>query len=78
MFKESEIAESADRSKASEPGEAVTRLIAELGVAKLIGLVADITHEEADRLLLAGDRQNAASHMRDFRIVQRAAEVLRT
>jgi hypothetical protein len=67
----------AEVSKQSEPGEVVTRLIVELGVARLIGLIADIMHEEADRLLMAGDRQNAASHTGDLRIVQRAAELLR-
>jgi hypothetical protein len=66
-----------EQPNASEPVTVVSRLITELGVARLIGLVADITHEEADRLLMAGDRQNAARHMRDFRIVQRAAEPLR-
>lgn len=69
--------QSVEVSKQSEPGEVVTRLITQLGVARLIALVADITHEEADRLLMAGDRQNAVSHMRDFRIVQRAADLLR-
>jgi hypothetical protein len=36
----------------------------------LVGLIADITREEADDLLVAGDPQNAASHMRDFWIVR--------
>lgn len=74
---ESEAAKSAKGSRASEPGKAVTRLITELGVARLVGLIAAITREEADDLLVAGDPQNAASHMRDFWIVERAAAMLR-
>lgn len=58
--------------------QTITRLVADLGVSQLLGLVADITEAESDRLLMAGDRQKATRYMRDFRIVQRAVEMLRT
>lgn len=57
--------------------QTITRLVADLGVSQLLGLVADITEAESDRLLMAGDRQKATRYMRDFRIVQRAVEMLR-
>lgn len=57
--------------------QTVTRLVTDLGVSQLLGFVADITEAESDRLLMAGDRQKATRYMRDFRIVQRAVEMLR-
>ena len=55
---------------------AISRLVAQLGVAELIAVIADMTKEKSDRLLLAGDRQKATQCMRDFRILQRAAQML--
>jgi hypothetical protein len=55
----------------------IGRLVAQLGVAELIAVIADMTKEESDSLLLAGDRQKASQWMRDFRILQRAAQMLR-
>ncbi len=52
---------------------AVSRLIAQLGVGGLVALIAEITEEQSDCVLLSGERQKAAQCMRDFRILQRAA-----
>jgi len=57
--------------------EAITRLVADFGAARLLGFVADVTEAEADRSLMAGDRQRATRCMRDFRIIQRAVTMLR-
>ena len=68
------------RTQATEEVDArqmITRLVADFGVARLVGFVADVAEAEADRSLLAGDRQKAARCMRDFRIIQRAATMLR-
>ncbi len=68
------------RTRAIEEVDArqtITRLVADFGVARLLGFVADVTEAEADRLLMAGDRQRATRCMRDFRIIQRAVTMLR-
>lgn len=57
--------------------QTITRFVADLGVRQLLGFVADITEAESDRLLIAGDRQKAARYVHDFRVVQRAMEMLR-
>jgi len=55
---------------------AVSQLIAKLGVGALVALIAEITEQKSDYLLLSGERQKAAQCMRDFRILQRAAQTL--
>jgi len=55
----------------------ISRLVAQFGVAELIAVIADMTKEKSDSLLLAGERQKAVQCMRDFRILQRAAQMLR-
>ena len=54
----------------------VTTLIAQLGVGGLVALIAEITEQQSDYLLLSGERQRANQCMRDFRILQRAAATL--
>lgn len=56
----------------------ITRLVAELGVARLLMLVAEVVDAESDRLLVGGDRQEVHRYRREFRIVQRAVQMLRT
>lgn len=60
----------------TDPEPIVRRLIGAVGIADLMRMIADMTQEEADRLLMAGDRVNAAARMREFRIVERAAGLL--
>ena len=55
---------------------AVSRLIEQLGVEGLVALIAEITEEQSDYFLLSGERQKAAQCIRDFRILQRAAQAL--
>ncbi|OFW27932.1 MAG: hypothetical protein A3H97_10215 [Acidobacteria bacterium RIFCSPLOWO2_02_FULL_65_29] len=55
---------------------AVTRLLAQLGVGGLVALIAEMTEQQSDYFLLSGERQKAAQCMRDFRILQRAAQTL--
>ena len=55
---------------------AVSGLIEQFGVDGLVALIAEITEQQSDYLLLSGERQKAAQCMRDFRILQRAAQVL--
>jgi hypothetical protein len=59
-----------------DPVPAVSRLIAQLGVGGLVALIADITEQQSDYFLLSGERQKASQCMRDFRILQRAAQGL--
>ena len=54
----------------------VSRLIEQFGVEGLVALIAEITEQKSDYLLLSGERQKAAQCMRDFRILQRAAQML--
>ena len=55
---------------------AVSRLIVQLGVGGLVALIAEITEQDSEYFLLSGDRRKAAQCMRDFRILQRAAQAL--
>jgi hypothetical protein len=55
---------------------AVSQLIADFGVAGVVALIAEITEQEADYLLLSGERQKAARCMRDVRVLQRAVQML--
>lgn len=57
---------------------AVSRLITQLGVAGVVALIAEITEQQSDYFLLSGERQKATQCMRDFQILQRAAQVLGT
>ena len=57
---------------------AVSRLIAQLGVGGLVALIAEITEQQSDHFLLSGERQKAAKCLRDFRVLQRAGQVLGT
>jgi hypothetical protein len=54
----------------------VTTLITQLGVGGLVALIAEITEQQSDYFLLSGERQKAGQCMRDFRILQRAAQTL--
>ena len=54
----------------------VSQLITRLGVAGLVALIAEITEQQADYLLLSGERQKAAQCMRDFRVLQQATRML--
>lgn len=54
----------------------VSRLIEQFGLEGLVALIADITEQKSDYFLLSGERQKAAQCMRDFRILQRAAQML--
>ena len=54
----------------------VSRLIEQLGVGGLVALIAEITEQQSDYFLLSGERQKATRCMRDFRILQRAAQAL--
>lgn len=54
----------------------VTMLITQLGVGGLVALIAEITEQQSDYFLLSGERQKAGRCMRDFRILQRAAQSL--
>jgi hypothetical protein len=64
-----------------QPGDAVaavSRLIAQVGVAGLFALIAEITQQQSDDLLLSGERQKATPYIRDVRILQPAEHVLGT
>lgn len=54
----------------------VTTLITQLGVAGLLVVMAEISEQQSDRLLLSGERQKAWQCMRDFRVLERAAQTL--
>jgi hypothetical protein len=54
----------------------VSRLIAQLGVGELVALIAEVTEQQSEYLLLSGERHKAAHCMRDARILQRAAQAL--
>lgn len=54
----------------------ISSLIAQLGVAALVALIAEITEQQSDYFLLSGERQKAAQCMRDVRILHRAAQML--
>ena len=62
--------------RAGDAVAAISRLIAQLGVTGLVALIAEITEQQSDYFLLSGERQKATQCMRDFRILQRAAQVL--
>ena len=67
------------KSQRADWGDAVASvsgLIEQFGVGGLVALIAEITEQQSDYLLLSGERQKAAQCMRDFRILQRAAQVL--
>lgn len=55
---------------------AVSRLIAQLGVAGLVALIAEISEQQSDYFLLSGERQKATQCMRDVRILRRAVQGL--
>jgi hypothetical protein len=55
----------------------VRRLIGELGLAALVGLMADMTEEESEALSLSGETLKAAQYKREARILHRAATQLR-
>jgi hypothetical protein len=68
------------RTQAAEELEArqtIARLVADFGMTRLLGFVADVAEAEADHLFIVGDRQKATRYMRDFRILQRAVTALR-
>jgi hypothetical protein len=54
----------------------VSELIRNLGVAGVVALIAEITEQQADYLLLSGERQKATRCMRDVRVLQRAVQML--
>jgi len=56
----------------------VDRLIAQLGLDGLVALIAEVTEQQSDYLLLSGEHQKAAQCMRDVRTLQRAAQALRS
>jgi hypothetical protein len=67
------------KSSRAEEGDmipVVTTLVAQLGVGGLISLIAEITEQQSDYFLLSGERQKANQCMRDFRILQRALDML--
>lgn len=56
----------------AEEFEAVDRLrcaVAQLGFARTLRVLAEIVHEEAERLLQAGDRRRAATYARTFQVL---------
>jgi len=68
-------------SRRAHEGDAVAavgQLIEQFGVEGLVALIAEITEQQSDYLLLSGERQKAARCMRDFRILERAAQMLRS
>jgi hypothetical protein len=71
------MSQTVETSTERDPGAVVRHLIHTVGVASLMRLIAEVTEDEADRMLMNGDRVKAAAQMREFRIVQRAAELLR-
>jgi hypothetical protein len=67
------------KSSRAEEGDlipVVTTLITQLGVGGLVALIAEITEQRSDYFLLSGERQKAGQCIRDFRILQRAAQTL--
>jgi hypothetical protein len=64
------------RADGDDSVAAVSRLIDQFGVEGLIALIAEITEQRSDYFLLSGERQKAAQCMRDFRVLQRAAQML--
>jgi Tfp pilus assembly protein PilN len=68
------------KSQRADEGDSVatvSRLIEQFGVEGLVALIAEITEQQSDYLLLSGERQKAAQCMRDVRTLQRAAQMLR-
>jgi hypothetical protein len=55
----------------------VSRLIAQLGLEGLIAVV-EVTEQQSDYLLMAGEHQKAAQVRRKARTLQRAAQTLGT
>ncbi len=64
------------RADESDSVATVSRLIEHFGLEGLVALIAEITEQRSDYFLLSGERQKAAQCMRDFRILQRAAQML--
>lgn len=56
----------------------VSRLIAQLGLEGLIAVVVEVTEQQSDYLLMAGEHQKAAQVRRKARTLQRAAQTLGT
>jgi hypothetical protein len=56
----------------------VSRLISQLGLTGLVGVIADISEEKSDSFALSGETQKAAQSKREARILQRAADQLRS
>ena len=52
------------------------KLAGHFGVRWVVTLLAEIAHERADQLMLAGDRPEAMRHMQEYRVLERAAETL--
>ena len=54
----------------------VSRLIAQLGLEGLIAAIVEVTEQQSDYLLMAGEHQKATQVMRGARTLQRAAQTL--
>lgn len=54
----------------------VSRLIAQLGLEGLIAVIVEVTEQQSDYLLMAGEHQKATQVMRSARTLQRAAQML--
>ena len=54
----------------------VSRLIAQLGLEGLMAVIVEVTEQQSDYLLMAGEHQKAAQVMRSARTLQRAAQTL--
>lgn len=57
--------------------QALGQLAGHLGVARIVTLLAELAHERAEHLMLAGNRTEAGRCMHEYRALERAAETLR-
>ncbi len=60
----------------SEAIHTLGQMAGHFGVRWVVTLLAEIAHERADHLMLAGDRPEAVRHMQEYRVLERAAETL--
>jgi hypothetical protein len=65
----------------SQPGDeetvaTVSRLIGQLGLEGLMAVIVEVTEQQSDYFLMAGEHQKATQVMRNARTLQRAAQAL--
>lgn len=56
----------------SDALQSLGKVVAQLGIPRVVTLLAEIAREQSDYLLLSGDHQKAAQFARKFKILDRA------